>query len=731
MNAVRKFTRKLYRGPALLVVLLGFAGFSPATFAQDAGNALEAIEVASLPGEQIQLRLRLSDRAVEPRTFTIKEPARIALDLANTALALDSRRTDVGIGAVRNVVAAESQGTTRLVINLSNMVEFTTRTEGNSIFVTLGDNPGTASRETVSVAATAPQPATTSSSTNQSQYTSAPRGRSVTGIDFRRGEEGEGRVFIKLTDPKTIVDMKEEGDQLILEFKNVSLPEELIQRYDVVDFATPVTTIDTMRRGSNVRVAIKGTGDYEHIAYQVDKSFAVEFKPVVEDAQASIDPRDKEYTGDRLTLNFQDIETRAVLQIIAEFTNKNLVVSDSVSGNVTLRLQNVPWDQALDIILRTKGLDMRENGDVILIAPAQDIAQMERLELEARQQVQQLEPLRSEFIQINYAKATELSSLIASTGGKGHSLLSERGSMSIDERTNTLLVRDTESNLADIRRLVKRLDVPVKQVLIESRIVIANDNFNRELGIRLGYSSYHLDLDNNRQYTTSGTSNAARDLGNSVQDVLSGNSNTVSFPGDGALNVDMPIAGPAGSFALAILGSDYLVDLELSALQAEGEGEVVSSPRLITANQKEASIRQGVEIPYQEASASGATTTSFKEAVLQLNVTPQITPDDRVIMDLIVSNDTVGEEVASATGGFVPSIDKREIQTQVLVNNGDTVVLGGVYETTRSRSERKVPLLGDIPLLGYLFRSNTQSNNKRELLIFVTPKILDDKLSLE
>lgn len=731
MNAVSTFKRKLYQGPAMLVVLLGFAGFSPAIFAQDAGNALESIEVASLPGEQVQLRLRLSDRATEPRTFTIKEPARIALDLANTALALDSRRTDVGIGTVRNVVAAESQGTTRLVINLSNMVEYTTRTEGNSIFVTLGDNAGSGSREMASVATTTAEPvAAESTSSSRSQASSTPRGRSITGIDFRRGEEGEGRVFVKLTDPKTTVDMKEEGGQLILEFKNVSLPEELIQRYDVVDFATPVTTIDAMRRGENVRVAIKGTGDYEHIAYQVDKSFAVEFKPIVEEPRESLDPRDKEYTGERLTLNFQDIETRAVLQIIAEFTNKNIVVSDSVSGNVTLRLQNVPWDQALDIILRTKGLGMRENGNVILVAPAQDIAQMERLELEARQQVQELEPLRSEFIQINYAKASELRALISSTGGEGHTLLSERGSMSIDERTNTLLVRDTESNLADIRRLVKRLDVPVKQVLIESRIVIANDNFNRELGMRLGYSRFYID-DSNRQYTTSGTSSATRELGNSVQDVLAGNSNTVTFPGDGALNVDMPVAGPAGSFALAILGSDYLVDLELSALQAEGEGEVVSSPRLITANQKEASIRQGVEIPYQEASASGATTTSFKEAVLQLNVTPQITPDDRVIMDLVVSNDTVGEEVASATGGFVPSIDKREIETQVLVNNGDTVVLGGVYETTRSRSERKVPLLGDIPLLGYLFRSNTQSNNKRELLIFVTPKILDDKLSLD
>lgn len=723
MNAASLKKRTFNYGSAMLVLLLGLAGFSPAALAQESSNKLESIEVASLPGDQVQLRLRMSDRAPEPRIFTIKEPARIALDLANTGLALDNRRTDIGIGSVRNVVAAEAQGTTRLVINLASMINYSTRTEGNSVYVTLGDSadragaiPASVQNESIPVAMKTGTPV------------AAPKGRAIEGIDFRRGEDGEGRVFVRLTDPKTVVDMKQEGGELVLEFKNVHLPEDIAKRYDVVDFATPVTTIDARRRGDDARITIRADGNYEHLAYQVDERFAVEFKPVVEEEEDAGDPREKEYTGERLTLNFQDIETRALLQIIAEFTGKNIVVSDSVSGNVTLRLEDVPWDQALDIILRTKGLAMRENGDVILVAPAQEIAEMERIELEARQQVQQLEPLRSEFIQINYAKASSLASLIASGGEGGHSLLSERGSLSTDERTNTLLVRDTEDHLEDIRRLVTRLDVPVKQVLIESRIVIANDNFNRELGVRLGYSN--VNVTDGRRYVTSGNTNAARELNNSVTDFQLGDSPTVEFPGD-SLNVDLPVGSPAGSVALAILGNGYLVDLELSALEAEGEGEVVSSPRLVTANQQEASIRQGVEIPYQESSASGATTTQFKEAVLQLTVTPQITPDERVIMDLTVSNDTVGEEVASATGGFVPSIDKRQIQTQVLVNNGDTVVLGGIYETSRSQSLRKVPLLGDIPGLGFLFRTSTVSNDKRELLIFVTPKILDDRLVLE
>lgn len=709
---------------AFAVVLATALVFQPAT-AQEGSNALEAVEVAALPGNQVQLRLRMSDTAPQPETFSTENPARIAIDLPNTRWAADSRRTEIGIGSVRNVMAAESQGKVRLVVNLSDMVEYSTRADGNSVFVTLGGGSASAPVVAVSPDVATPvadkprEPAPPSGKEGE-----VPRSRAIEGIDFRRGESGEGRVVVALSDPRTVVDLKQEGDQIVLEFKDVQLPESLAQRYDVTDFATPVSTIDAMRRGRDARVVVRTSGKYEQLAYQADNQFTLEINEVKEEATPE-EQREKEYTGERLTLNFQDLEVRAFFSIIADLTGLNVVVSDSVSGNITLRLQNVPWDQAVDIVLRTKGLDMRENGNVILVAPAEEIAEMERIELAARQQAQELEPLRSEFIQINYAKASDLAALIQS--GQ-NSLLSDRGSITIDARTNTLLIRDTDTSLANIRRLIQVLDIPVKQVLIESRIVIANDNFNRELGARLGYSQYYFD--DGRRYVTSGTQSANTELNNSLSDALAGNSNTVTFPDD-RLNVNLPVGNPAGSFALSILGSGYLVDLELSALQAEGQGEVVSAPRIVTANQKQASIRQGVEIPYQESSASGATTTQFKEAVLQLTVTPQITPDERIIMDLIVNKDSVGQQVPSATGGFVPSIDTREITTQVLVNNGDTVVLGGIYETTRETTASKVPLLGDIPGLGLLFRSTQNRSDKRELLIFVTPKILDDRLITE
>lgn len=704
-----------------LIALTMALAFQPAT-AQEGSNALEAIEVAALPGNQVQLRLRMSDAAPQPETFSTDNPPRIAIDLPDTRWAADSRRTDIGIGPVRNVMGAEAQGKVRLVVNLSNMIEYATRTEGNSVYITLGDGsssmPVPAMAPAVSVAA---KPGEATPPPGKSG--SVPRERAIDGIDFRRGESGEGRVVIDLTDPRTVVDLKQEGEQIVLEFKDVQVSDALLQRYDVVDFATPVTTIDTLRRGRDARIVVRTKGDYEQLAYQTDNQFTLEIKAIEEVAAADDPNREKEYTGERLTLNFQDLEVRAFFSIIADMTGLNVVVSDSVSGNITLRLQNVPWDQAVDIVLRTKGLAMRENGNVILVAPAQEIAEMERMELESRQQVQQLEPLRSEFIQVNYAKASDLAVLIE--GGTGTSILSERGAVSIDQRTNTLLVQDTSARLADVRRLVQTLDIPVKQVLIESRIVIANDDFNKELGVRLGYTNFDLRPDDPDHWgLTSGSTSQNIGL---AEDIGAGA--TLEFLDPDRFNVDMPVGNPAGQIAFALLGSSYLVDLELSALQAEGKGEVVSSPRIVTANQKQATIMQGVEIPYQEASASGATTTSFKEAVLQLQVTPQITPDDRIIMDLIVKKDSVGANVPSATGGFVPSIDTRELTTQVLVNNGDTVVLGGIYETTRNETVRKVPLLGDIPGVGALFRSTSNVADKSELLIFITPKILKEGLT--
>ncbi len=533
-------------------------------------------------------------------------------------------------------------------------------------------------------------------------------------------------MIITLSDPGTPVDVSKEGDRILLTFAGTTLPDSLMKRLDVADFATPVSTIESGRTPTGARVSIAAKLPFEELAYQSDNIFTVEVAPVVKqeiESKPTLFSPDREYTGERMTLSFQDIETRAVLQLLADVSGRNIIVSDTVQGNVTLRLQNVPWDQALDIVLATKGLDMRENGGVIIVAPADEISAREKADLEARKEIRELEPLLSEYLQVNYAKAADLADLMK--GSKGNSLLSERGSVGIDERTNTLLVQDVAERITEIRRLVSNLDIPVRQVLIESRIVIVRDDFSRDLGIRWGVTGV-ADY-NDGLIAVTGTGQGANTIVNSGIDNI--NSTGQPFPIqvpalNDRYNVNLPIANPAGTLALALLDDDFLVDLEISALQAEGRGEVVSSPRVITANQKEASIRQGVEIPYQEAASSGATTTQFKEAVLSLTVTPQITPDDRIILDLEVTKDSVGANVQSANGGSVPSIDTRAIQTQVLVNNGQTVVLGGIYETEESEDYTKVPFLGDIPGIGALFRSTRKVSNKSELLIFVTPKIL-------
>jgi type IV pilus assembly protein PilQ len=477
------------------------------------------------------------------------------------------------------------------------------------------------------------------------------------------------------------------------------------------------------------------SGNYEQVAYQADNVFTLELKepPDVEPQVASAFEADREYTGDPLTLTFQDLDTRAVLQLLADFSGLNIVVSDSVQGNVTLRLQDVPWDQALDIVMTTKGLDMRRNGNVVIVAPAEEIAAREQALLEARNALQEIEPLRSEFIQVNYAKAADLAELIG--GGGNNALISERGSVAIDERTNTLLVQDTADRLADVRRLVTTLDIAIRQVQIESRIVIVNDDYSRDIGVRFGATMVQ-ENSSNGMISMTGTSAGSDTMVSSALANLADPANGTPFPveiGPAAerYNVNLPISNPAGSIALAILDSDYLVDLELSALQAEGNGEIYSTPRVIVSNNAEARISQGVEIPYQESSSSGATTTQFKEAVLSLTVTPQITPDDRIIMDLLVTKDSVGAIVPSGQGGFVPSIDTRDVQTTVLVNDGETVVLGGIYETENRDDVQKVPVLGDIPGLGFLFRSKSTLSNRAELLIFVTPRILRDGARLQ
>ena len=716
---------RLHQGSVTLAWIgLTLCASNPVQAQENVSRQLQAIDVQALSSQVIELRLRLNETAPEPLSFTIDNPARIALDLPGTVLGLETRRQDVNVGPLATVLVAEANGRTRIVLNLNVMVPYETRTEGDSVYITLGRQDGTP--PSPSFAGQVSTPSASPSSAAQASD------RAIANIDFRRGTNGAGQIVVELDDPRTTVDVREEDGRIIVDFLDTNLPDRLLRRLDVTDFATPVATVDSLRINANARLIITTTGSiYEQVAYQTDNLFTLEFQTPVEEARpVGVFNEEREYTGERLTLNFQDIETRAVLQLLADTSSLNIVVSDSVQGNVTLRLQNVPWDQALDILLTTKGLDMRRNGSVIIVAPAQEIAARERAELEAFQDLQTLEPLRSEFIQVNYAKASTLATLIGGAGS--NPLISSRGSVAIDERTNTLLVQDTSARVANIRLLVATLDIPVPQVLIESRIVIVNDDYSRELGVRFG-ATVVQDNSGDGLLSFTGTSAGSETI---VQSGINNINNTgtpfpVTTPPIGQrYNVNLPLAAPAGQFALAILDSDFLVDLELSALQAEGEGEIISTPRLITANQKEGRIEQGVEIPYQESSSSGATTTSFKEAVLSLTVTPQVTPDDRIIMDLIVTKDSVGELVASATGGFVPSIDTRSIITQVLVDDGQTVVLGGIFETEERQTVSKVPVLGDIPVLGYLFRASVTENNQAELLIFVTPKILREGTSL-
>ncbi len=689
--------------------------------AQD-GNTLQDIQVQSLPGDRVELRLVMSDTAPEPLAFTIDNPARIALDLADTSLGMTSRRRDVNLGPLDTVLTAEANGRTRVVLNLGTMVEYDARRSGNTVIVTLGDGDDYSAGSTQF--ASAP--------TSETRSYAAPGSRAISAVDFRRTRDGGGRVIVNLTDPSTPVDIRQEGGRVVAVFKDTSLPANLMRRLDVNDFATPVTTVDTLRTNMDTRIVISADGKYEQLAYQSDNEFTIEINPAPEqtDAESSLFSETKEYEGQRLTLNFQDIETRAVLQLLAETSGKNIVVSDTVQGNVTLRLRNVPWDQALDIVMTTKGLDMRQNGNVIIVAPAEEIAARETADLEAKAAISELEPLFSEFLQVNYAKAGDLAELIMGDGA--NALLSDRGSIAVDDRTNTLLIQDTAARLQDIRRLVRTLDIPIKQVLIESRIVVVNDDFSRDLGVRLGVTAE--DISNDAIIIGTGTGEGANNYLASWLDFLNDPvaNPSVEFPQlPNRYNVNLPVQDAAGRFSLAVLGEDYLVDLELTALEAEGRGEIVSTPRVITANQKEAVIEQGVEIPYQQSASSGATTIQFKKAVLSLTVTPQITPDNNIIMDLRVSKDNVGEVISTGgLGGTVPSIDTRSVETQVLVKDGQTVVLGGIYETERRETINKVPVLGDIPFAGALFRNKQRINNKAELLIFVTPRILEEGSSI-
>jgi len=708
-------------GAAATVVFaagLGLVASAPARAADQ--PALQSIDVQPLPGQQVQVTMRLSGPAPQPLSFTIDNPARISFDLPNTTLAMPSKRIDVHASGLDTIVAAETKDRTRLVMNLDKLVPYDTRVVGNNVVVMLGGS--SASTATVTSSASSPS--------------AASGARELRAIDFRRSADGAGRVMVKLSDPHIHINLHQVGNQVVVDFSDAGVPANLMRRYDATDYGTPVSGFDVTRVGNGSRISISASGDFEQLAYQSDDQYVVEVSPKRRAANA---PEEKPvYSGERLTLNFQDIETRAVLQLLADASGQNIVVSDSVSGNVTLRLQNVPWDQALDIVLRTKGLDKRRQDNVIIVAPQAELAAREKAELAARKDVQELAPLRSEYLQVNYAKAKDMEALIKT---QSNSLLSPRGSVTVDDRTNTLLLQDTSDRLADIRRLVATLDIPVRQVQIEARIVIVSNDFKRDLGVIFGFTNWHKN--GNGLVSTTGTATGVDTMTNTyitgqnaINNAINSGTNPVPLPTYGIpaaanrYNVNLPVSNPAGTFALGILGNNFIVDLELSAAQAETQANIISSPRVVTANQKEATIEQGVEIPYQQSASSGATTIQFKKAVLALKVTPQITPDNRIIMDLDVRDDSVGNVVVASGGVNVPSINTREIATQVLVNDGQTVVLGGILETTQREDDNKVPYLGDIPVLGHLFKNTSHQDNKDELMIFITPKIVHEGVNV-
>ena len=682
---------------------------------------LDKINTSSLPGERVQIKLVFSEIVPnEPLSFSVDNPARVVLDLPNISLNLSKKSQTIGIGMANSLNAVEAKGRSRVVINLTRSVSYSVDVSGNTVILNLGSGVVASSSDSSNKSYSG----TTSDETSISSVAAR-----IENIDFKRGENGEGRVIVKLSNPSIPIDMRVEGGNVVIDFMETQLPPRLDRKLDVMDFATPVKEIDTAASGNNTTMIISSISeDYDHIAYQAGENYTIEFKPLTKEEKEEQKKEKFGYTGERLSLNFQDIEVRAVLQLIADFTGLNMVTSDAVSGNVTLRLKNVPWDQALDIILKSRGLGMRQNGNVVMVAPQEELTARERVELEANQQIEELAPLRTEFIQINYASATDLSGLIQSGENK---LTSERGTVSIDQRTNTLIVQDIATSLQAIRELILKLDIPVRQVLIEARIVNADESFAKDVGVRFGYSKHSKQgIIDRTALGTAPEANPFIELGGGKAGVTDFGTLT-AFGVDTTENliVSLPATpADAAAFALAVgkIGS-YLLQLELSALIAEGRGEDIASPRIITANQTEAVIESGVQIPFQEASSSGATSVSFQDAVLSLRVTPQITPDDRIIMDLQVNQDTV----SGTTVLGVPAINTRSVTTQVLVANGETVVLGGVYTSSDRKTVDRIPFFGDLPYVGFLFKRTDIDKTKDELLIFITPKILKDSLNLK
>jgi type IV pilus assembly protein PilQ len=715
-------------GAALAALALALA--APLAWAQgSAKNAVESINFSQVQGGKIIVKVGMKEPlASPPQGFAVTNPPRIAVDLPDTVNAMGRTQIEAGEGDLKSVSIVQTANRTRLVMNLARNLTYTQAIDGNQLVVTIDGSQAQTSTASVP----------TSPSSAPTLFAEPAAGVSVRynlrDVDFRRGQSSEGRVVVDLSSANIGIDIRQQGRQVVVDFLSTNVPRNLVRRLDVGDFGTPVRYVDTFEQGGNARMVIEPRGIWEYSAYQTDTQFILEVKPVKEDPNRLVQSSTPGYAGEKLSLNFQNVEVRAVLQVIADFTGLNIITSDTVGGNLTLRLKDVPWDQALDIILQAKGLSKRKNGNVVLIAPTDELAAKEKLALEAQNAVSDLEPVRTESFALSYAKAADVKALLSD---KDQRILSKRGSANVDERTNTLFIQDTSARLEEARRLVLQLDVPVRQVLIEARIVIADDLWGRQLGARFGTQSAF----NTNQYNVgvSGT------LTDTIQ-ALSGNpasrgSSSLVYNGSGAnlpigaqpeqLNVNLPVVGAAGSLGLSILnlGSGNLVNIELSALESDNRGKVVSSPRVITADKKKAVISQGTEIPYLTAAASGATTVAFKPAVLELSVTPRITPDDKIIMDLDVKKDSVGSLVNSGVGP-VPTIDTKKVSTQVLVDNGDTIVLGGIFEQTTRTTVNKVPFLGDIPFLGTLFRNTAKTDDKTELLIFVTPKIVKDTLTI-
>jgi type IV pilus assembly protein PilQ len=643
-----------------------------------------------------------------PSGFTIQSPARIALDVPGATSGLNRPTVELNQGNLRSVNVVTAGDRTRLVLNLKAATGYKAQLQGRSLLVSL---------DPVAVAAPAPGAAAFAESRNRDA-------QPIRDLDFRRGPDSAGRVVVELPSNQVGVDIRQQGQQLVVEFLRSSLPEGLRRRLDVSDFGTPVQTITTFQAGDRVRVVIEPRGNWEHSAYQSDNQFVVEVR------QQRIDPnrlaQGPSYSGEKLSLNFQNIEVRSLLQVIADFTNFNIVTSDSVTGAVTLRLKDVPWDQALDIILQAKGLGMRKTGNVLWIAPKDEIAAKEKLELEARAAIQNLEPLRTQSFQLNYTKAAEIAAQITAGTGAAR-ILSPRGSVIAEPRTNQLFVTDIPTRLEQVQNLVGKLDIAVRQVLIEARIVEASDTFGKSLGVRLGGSDLRGVRGGDPGYNLVGNNRVA--FGGSYNAVSSttGESNGVLDTANTTF-VNLPALGQSGftpaTFAVSLFSAaaNRFLNLELSALEADGKGKLISSPRIVTADQSKALIEQGTEFPYQQATSSGATSIAFRRATLKLEVTPQITPEGNIILDLDISKDSRGETTAAGI-----AINTKHIRTQVLVENGGTVVLGGIFELTETESEAKVPFLGDLPAVGNLFKNRSRSTNKQEMLVFITPKMVADR----